>query len=139
MITKYLLYYSFYNNESFFFHNLAGKNISEKLAEIGVTTSETKVQQIDQEAQSRIKEQINDLVEFEKTIAKITKTSAERRQDSKTYRNSSLGQLDDKANFLNWTQYFNDAFVYHLGKPLEHEYTDVTYAGEYIGKYIFQG
>ena len=81
----------------------------------------------------RINEQINDLVDFEREIANITKTQAERRQDTKTYRNASLLHLNEKSDFLDWTRYFNDAFMFHLKRNLEQEYQDVTYAEEYIG------
>ena len=90
-------------------------------------------QQIDQETKDRIKEQIKKLVEFETKIANITKSQAERRQDSKTYRNTSLSKLNDKATFLDWKEYFNNAFMKHLNKKLDEEYQDVTYAEEYIG------
>lgn len=86
--------------------------------------------------QALVKQQINDIVEFEKEIANITKSQAERRQDTKTYRNSSLAQLKVKADFLDWENYFNKAFQYHLEKNLEPEYQDVTYAEEYIGNYL---
>ena len=84
--------------------------------------------------EQRIKKQIEEIIAFEKEIANITKSSAERRQDSKTYRNSTLSDLNDKANFLNWTEYFNAAFFYHLNKPLGQEYQAVTYAEKFIGK-----
>ena len=92
-------------------------------------------QQIDEESKDRIKEQIKKLVEFETKIANITKSQAERRQDSKTYRNTSLSKLNDKATFLDWKEYFNKAFMKHLNKKLDEEYQDVTYAEEYIGNY----
>ena len=92
--------------------------------------------QIDQETKDRIKEQIKKLVEFETKIANITKSQAERRQDSKTYRNTSLSKLNDKAAFLDWKEYFNNAFMKHLNKKLDEEYQDVTYAEEYIGNYV---
>ena len=101
--------------------------------DLEIAITETKSTQIDLERESHIKQQIEELVGFEKEIANITKTPAERRQDTKTYRNSTLTQLNENANFLNWTQYFNDAFFFHLKKPLEPEYQDVTYAEEYIG------
>ena len=85
------------------------------------------------ETQSLIKDQINEIVGFEKEIAKITKSQAERRQDTKTYRNSSLTQLNAKADFVDWEQYFKRTFVWHLNRTLEREYQDVTYAEEYIG------
>ena len=88
---------------------------------------------MDVETQSLIKDQIAELVEFEKEIAKLTKSQAERRQDTKTYRNSSLSQLNGKADFVDWQQYFRTAFVFHLNRTLEPEYQDVTYAEEYIG------
>ena len=81
----------------------------------------------------RIKKQIQELVDFETEIAKITKSQAERRQDSKTYRNTSLSKLNEKADFLDWKAYFNRAFMEHLNRSLEEEYQDVTYAEEYIG------
>ena len=85
------------------------------------------------ETQSLIKDQINEIVGFEKEIAKITKSQAERRQDTKTYRNSSLSQLNGKADFVDWEQYFKRTLVWHLNRTLEREYQDVTYAEEYIG------
>ena len=87
------------------------------------------------EQQKLLKKQINNIVEFEKEIANITKSQAERRQDTKTYRNTSLAQLKVKADFLDWENYFNKAFYFHLNKTLEPEYRDVTYAEEYIGNY----
>ena len=95
-------------------------------------------QQIDEEMKARIKEQIQQLVEFETEIAKITKSQAERRQDSKTYRNTSLSKLNEKADFLDWKVYFNRAFMEHLNRSLEEEYQDVTYAEEYIGTISIQ-
>ena len=76
------------------------------------------------------------MIAFETAIAKITKTPTERRQDSKTYHNSTLSQLNEKADFLKWTDYFNDAFFFHLKKPLEDQYQDITYVEEYIRKFF---
>ena len=86
----------------------------------------------------RIKKQIQQLVDFETEIAKITKSQAERRQDSKTYRNTSLSKLNEKADFLDWKAYFNRAFMERLNRSLEEEYQDVTYAEEYIGTISIQ-
>ena len=61
----------------------------------------------------RINEQINDLVDFEREIANITKTQAERRQDEKTYRNASLLHLNEKSDFLDWTYTFHLNCIQH--------------------------
>ena len=45
----------------------------------------------------RIKKQIQQLVDFETEIAKITKSQAERRQDSKTYTNTIWYSYPNKA------------------------------------------
>ena len=97
------------------------------------TIIQTKSAEMNSDWEQRIKEQIDEIVEFEKEIANITKSSAERRQDSKTYRNTTLTELNEKADFLNWTEYFNAAFFHHLNKPLAQEYQDVTYAEGFIG------
>ena len=110
---------------------------SKKPKDLEIAISETKSNQINSEREIHIKKQIHDLVAFETAIAKITKTPAERRQDSKTYHNSTLNQLNEIADFLRWTAYFNDAFFFHLKKPLEDQYQDVTYAEEYIRKSFF--
>lgn len=91
-------------------------------------------QQVDSE-NKRIQEQISELVDFETEIATITKSQAQRRQDSKTYKNASLSKLNEKADFLDWPEYFNKAFDKHLNRKLDSEYQDVTYAEEYIGNF----
>ena len=89
---------------------------------------------LDSKWEKRIRDQACEIVEFETKIAKITKSASQRRQDTKTYRNTTLTALNRHADFLNWTEYFDNAFMYHLDKPLDKNKQDVTYADEYIGK-----
>ena len=127
------------NNYSLFLHLIFLIYITIENDVTKTSSSFDNSQQVSQQNhEQQIKQQISELVDFETEIANITKSQAQRRQDSKTYKNTSLIKLNDKADFLDWKQYFNKAFDHHLNRKLDEEYQDVTYAEEYIGNLRIQ-
>ena len=65
---------------------------------------------IDETNEIEIKKQIDDLVNFETKIANMTTPLSKRREESQMYNNMTMGGLNEIADFLNWTSYFQDAF-----------------------------
>lgn len=58
-------------------------------------------------------EPMKDVLEFEKSIAKITLPQDQRRNDESMYHKFTLDEFQKRASFLNWTKYFDDAFDFH--------------------------
>ena len=65
---------------------------------------------IDETNEIEIKKQIDDLVSFETKIANMTTPLSKRREESQMYNNLTMGGLNEIADFLDWTSYFQDAF-----------------------------
>ena len=65
---------------------------------------------LDETNEREIKKQIDDMIEFETQIANLTTPLSKRREESTMYNNITIATLNDVADFLNWTSYFEDAF-----------------------------
>jgi predicted metalloendopeptidase len=65
---------------------------------------------IDETNEIEIKKQLDDLVSFETKIANMTTPLSKRREESQMYNNLTMGGLNEIADFLDWTSYFQDAF-----------------------------
>lgn len=86
---------------------------------------------INEEWQTRINDQITDIIEFETKLANITVPAGKRREDSGLYHRKTLGQLNDEVPFLNWTAYFSDAFL-RVNRPITNDTAIVVYGNEFI-------
>ncbi|XP_059487654.1 endothelin-converting enzyme homolog isoform X2 [Neocloeon triangulifer] len=76
-------------------------------------------------------DQMREVINFETEIARITTPSDERRDEEKLYHSMSLTELQDLAPFMNWLDYFNEAFRM-VDKKLTPNDTVIVYAPEYL-------
>lgn len=72
---------------------------------------------------SNTSDQMRDVLEFETKLAAVTVPADQRRDDERMYHKFTLKKLNQRAPFLNWTKYFDDAFDYHSR-------TDISYSDE---------
>ncbi|XP_063218947.1 endothelin-converting enzyme homolog isoform X2 [Bacillus rossius redtenbacheri] len=79
------------------------------------------------------RKQMQDVIDFETELAKLTTPLEDRRDDEKNYHNMSISALQELAPFMNWRDYFNDA-MRHRSKPrkVSEKETVVVYAPEYL-------
>ena len=71
---------------------------------------------LDETNEAEIKKQIDDMIEFETRIANMTTPLSKRREESTMYTNITIATLNEVADFLNWTSYFEDAFRSDMSK-----------------------
>ncbi|CAG0880101.1 unnamed protein product, partial [Cyprideis torosa] len=76
--------------------------------------------------------QMKDVLDFELQLAEITIPKDKRRDDEKEYHKMTIEELQTMAPFLNWTRYFNVAFVRFKVHPLTERDQVVVYAPEYL-------
>jgi neprilysin len=60
--------------------------------------------------ESVVKKQMQDVIDFETELAKITVPNEERRDEEAMYNLMTLTELQDIAPFINWREHFEDAF-----------------------------
>ena len=65
---------------------------------------------IDAEWKQRIRQEIDQVIEFEIRLANITIPADRKREDSGSSVRRTLGELNIELNFMNWTSYFQNAF-----------------------------
>lgn len=80
---------------------------------------------------AKIKEQIDDVVQFETRLANFTVPAAKRREDSQLYRKLTLSQLNLLADFMDWTTYFANAFI-RIDRAVGNDTEVVVYAHDYL-------
>ncbi|XP_063370105.1 endothelin-converting enzyme homolog isoform X2 [Cydia amplana] len=81
--------------------------------------------------ETKAKEQMSKVIEFETALAGITTPSEDRRDEESLYNPFTLKQWQKEANFLNWTAFFNDAFRL-VGRSISENERIVVYAPEYF-------
>ncbi|XP_063542862.1 endothelin-converting enzyme homolog isoform X1 [Cydia strobilella] len=81
--------------------------------------------------ETKAKEQMSKVIEFETALAGITTPSEDRRDEEGLYNPFTLKQWQKEANFLNWTAFFNDAFRL-VGRSISENERIVVYAPEYF-------
>ncbi|XP_044741561.1 endothelin-converting enzyme homolog isoform X2 [Chrysoperla carnea] len=78
-----------------------------------------------------IRPQVKEIIQFETRLAAIFSPAEQRRDEERMYHNMSLADLDEKAPFISWTDYFSDAFK-QVGKKITSKEIVVVYAPEYL-------
>ncbi|XP_046387959.1 endothelin-converting enzyme homolog isoform X2 [Ischnura elegans] len=79
------------------------------------------------------KRQMSAVIDFETELANITTPADERRDEEKMYHLMSIADLQEKAPFMSWKEYFTDAFRLVSRKITSKEMV-VVHAPEYIEK-----
>lgn len=77
------------------------------------------------------REQMKDVIEFEKRLANITVPADERRDDEKLYHNMTIQDLEEIVPAIDWVQYFNIAFR-QVKREIKLSERIVVYAPEYL-------
>ncbi|KPM08141.1 endothelin-converting enzyme 2-like protein 2 [Sarcoptes scabiei] len=76
--------------------------------------------------------QMKDVIAFERKIAEITVPQRDLRDDQKTYHKMLLKDLNKLSPFLNWVQYFKEAFI-PINRDINENESIVVYSPEYFG------
>lgn len=74
---------------------------------------------------------VKDIIQFETRLAEIFSPLDQRRDEERMYHNMSLAELDEKAPFISWSDYFSDAFK-QVGKKITSKEVVVVYAPDYL-------
>ncbi|XP_065218845.1 endothelin-converting enzyme homolog isoform X3 [Planococcus citri] len=75
--------------------------------------------------------QMQDVIYFETKLASIMVPDEERRDEEKIYHRMTISELQSKAPFLNWEQYFTNAFQ-RINRTVTKDQLVVIYAVEYM-------
>ncbi|XP_071439614.1 endothelin-converting enzyme homolog isoform X2 [Hetaerina americana] len=79
------------------------------------------------------KRQMSDVINFETELANITTPADERRDEEKMYHLISIADLQEKAPFMSWKEYFSDALRL-VNRKITSKEMVVVHAPEYIEK-----
>ncbi|KAF6212861.1 hypothetical protein GE061_010571 [Apolygus lucorum] len=74
---------------------------------------------------------MQDVLDFETRLAEITIPDEERRDEEKMYHQMAIAELQDRAPFLGWLEYFSDAFR-SVKKKITDKDKIVLYAPSYL-------
>ncbi|CAB3375652.1 Hypothetical predicted protein [Cloeon dipterum] len=75
--------------------------------------------------------QMQEVIDFETEIANITTPTEERRDDEKLYHSMKVTELQSLAPFINWLDYFNEAFKM-VNKKIAPNDSIIVYAPDYL-------
>ncbi|KYM76847.1 Endothelin-converting enzyme 1 [Atta colombica] len=81
------------------------------------------------------RKQMQDVISFETKLAEITIPYGERRDEEKIYNLMSLSDLQQKAPFMSWVEFFQNA-TRLVNKKINSKAMIVNYAPEYFIKFI---
>lgn len=79
------------------------------------------------------REQMKLVIEFETELANITTLAENRRDEESLYKPMPITELQTLSSFLNWHQFFNDAFR-KINKKISEKESVVVYAKDYLIK-----
>ncbi|CAG7731662.1 unnamed protein product [Allacma fusca] len=82
--------------------------------------------------ETRTREMMKNVIEFETEIAKVTIASEDRRDDEKMYHAMNISSLQTLIAEVSWYEYFNNAFN-RVNHTLKNGDIVVVYAPEYLG------
>ncbi|KAF7274332.1 M13 family metallopeptidase neprilysin 3 isoform X2 [Rhynchophorus ferrugineus] len=78
------------------------------------------------------KKQMEDVIQFETKLANITTPSDLRRDEESLYHLMTVAELQEKANFIDWRQFFENAMKV-VQKKISSKQQIVVYAPDYLG------
>lgn len=79
--------------------------------------------------------QMNKVIQFETDLANITTPSEDRRDEEGLYNPFTIGEWQKIAPFLNWTQFFNDAFKL-VNRTVSIAFPKILHSNRYFLTYL---
>ena len=86
---------------------------------------------IDSDWISRIRTNIEEVLDFEKKLANITIPPDKRREGSGMYHKMTIQELNEEFAFFNWTSYFQNAFS-RINEKVDNETVIVVYGYDFL-------